>query len=130
LAGGPDPARQADVLVEGPSPGGGLEVRAGNRRLSPGAVTTEYTGRSIDQPKGPDLPAEALADRLEDVRAGVTDALGLGQHFRGRQPGCPPLLLAPALSPRLPVVGEVLHDNDGPTQDARLITMEVDVDQH
>ena len=111
---GPDAARQA-----GPALQGDLPVMASNRdRSRPGRVQSVGAAQPlrmrVHSPEHAEVPVQALADRLEDLRAGLAERVGLGQHagrlVLRRQP--PLGLLAP---------GDVVEDDHAALDRAVLV---------
>ena len=80
----PDPAGQANAGGEGHALAHGGEVRQLHGRGVPDVTTAQDPLLAVDGPESRPVPAEALADGLQDGGHGPAERLGLRQHAGGR----------------------------------------------
>src|SRR4029077_172175 len=78
LPGLPDAAGQAYARVEAELPGGGQELGDAHLGVVPGFQAAKLGSRRVHDPQRADVPVEALADGLQDLRRRLLERGALG----------------------------------------------------
>jgi hypothetical protein len=92
FGGGPDASRQTGAAQKFAGASGGDERGGGHGGRVPDVHATQELPGSIDTPERADVPAQAFADRLQDLRRGFGERGRLGEHADDAEFGRAPFL--------------------------------------